>query len=723
MTITLSDQYPIDQSVIPSARSFGRTVTVTDESYVVQKGDLTILLRITDSGLYTLDFGEVQGDFSGQVIRSVVVEATGSGSFTTVGLSPNRTLDGSATQLVLLWNQQQSTFKDIDVVPGGQTPWIDASDHGVLPSLDDNGPPLNALLASVSAGSQGNRQTVYVPPGIYKVATTISHPPNVDVVGAGRRTVFRQSGVITLWDFQSGFLRLRLASVLLQGQGDVNPNDYSLRVGTGIDFSTSQQIDLVEVEVWDFLLGINLSDGTPFASYLRLGPRVEVNRCTTGIRGTDEINASSIVDSRIFFSYGNADEGIGIDLDDPEGFRVENVAIEAADTCVRVRSTSGLLQARILDCFLEPGTNPVTTTVGSIYDIDIASQSDGLEVLRLEGNVASGNNGNIILPPEGFMYVDTYSRAFFGARYDGAAVPKRNLVRNGTLNNWALPDVLPNWAGGGLLPTLAQDQVNFVTGVRSMRVTAPGATGSTIAALFTVSDPGVEWVTCGVRYRVLAGNVGFFFTGSVGGNNAQLNDPTPTPSGEWETRWVQVRVNPANRNGSVSINPDSVNGTGSVLIDEVWVVPGRYAIPSSQFGERIEMLPAPIVIVNEVGITSLDLFGPIDITDLPALLSPPLSDFSAAPEGVVGGVFRLAVNMTGFADATVLGGPVYAFLNIPGSGATTIPASVHQVMATFGQTLHNGDVLVRGTSLSGGCSLYTGLATDYSVALVAWVMQ
>jgi len=75
-----------------------------------------------------------------------------------------------------------------------------------------------------------------------------------------------------------------------------------------------------------------------------------------------------------------------------------------------------------------------------------------------------------------------------------------------------------------------------------------------------------------------------------------------------------------------------------------------------------------------------------------------------------------------FGSTGVLGGPVYAFLNIPALG-TSIPADVAQVMATFGQSWHHGDITVRDTTIAGGCVLYTGLATDYTVDLVAWVMQ
>lgn len=600
--------------------------------------------------------------------------------------------------------------------------FINASLFGVVPSLLDAGPIITALLSAVSTGNPYVRRKVYIPPGNYTIATPVVHPANVVVWGAGGTTIFRQpvGASNTVWNFATGFLRSELAYCQVLG-GVTNPADLTDRRGIGVDLAQTQQVHMHHMQIWDFLTGLRLSDGIAFSSYHDIGPHLEINRCTTGIYAPDEQNVSRIHDSRIFYSYGSLGEGVGFDIIDASALQIENVAIEATDLALRVRGSDGGLHVACNSNYYEPGTNPTTLEPGSCYDVLVEDIFDATSVFIDDNSIVSGSRGNIIMPPEAFCRADGYSRAFFGARFNGAAVPKRNLVFNGEILYYGLPSVLPNWAGGGVVPTVAQDQINYVTGNRSLLLTAPGATNSTLFAIFEVSDPGVQWVTCGIRYQVLAGNTGFFFTGTVGVNNRQLTDEIPGP-GEWREKWVQVPVDPTNRTGSISINPDSVDGVGSVLVDEVWAVAGRYVIPSTQYAERVQMLPSPITIYSATGIVGLDLFGPIDITNLPALLAPPLDDFSTAPLGVIGGVFRLQVNMTGFPSTAVLGGPVYAFINIPASGAI-VAATTHNVMATFGQTRHSGEVTIRDTTVAGGCVLYTGLATDYSVELIGWLLQ
>lgn len=604
---------------------------------------------------------------------------------------------------------------------------IMARARGIQPNSGvDVGPALNDLLASVAGDGTGPRQTVLLDNGIYEIGTTISHPPNLVVAGAGPGTVLQQANDIPIvWDFQHGFLRSALADLQIQGQGRLDPLDFSLRQGIGVDLAQTQQVLIRQVQIWDFLTGLRMTDGVAFSSYHDIGPHVEVNRCTTGIYAREQINVSKIHDSRVFYSYGVADEGIGIDFDSPGSLEIQSCAIEAADTCIRARNTSATYASIIDNNFLEPGTNPTTLTVGSLYDIDVINRSDGTEMFHMRGNIQSGGNGDISLPTEGFVDCDAYSRAYFGARYSGAAVPKRNLVRNGAILYYNLPDALPNWFGGGVSPTLAQDTVNFVTGVRSLSVTAPAAINSSVFATFQVSDPGVQWVTCGIRYQVLPGNTGFFFTGSVGANNAQYTDPVPS-GGIWQEAQVQVEVDPANRTGSISINPDSVAGTGTVLVDEVWAVAGRYAVPSGQYGERIEMLQAPIPIYAVTGVTGNVAWPPagtIDITDLPNVLAPPLDDFSTAPEGVVGGIFRMTMSVPGAASTAVLSGAFYTTIGVPGAGATTIAASTQRVTAIFGQVPNTATVMVRDTTVSGVIILATGIATNFDIALIGWILQ
>jgi hypothetical protein len=602
---------------------------------------------------------------------------------------------------------------------GDNSIYIMASDHGIVPGMANASAAITSFLAAVAAGVHGTRRSVYIGPGTYTIDTVVTQPVGVQVRGAGPLTVFiqPQAGINNVWTFASGFTRSGLSHCLIQG-GTADPNDFTDRDGVGIDLAEVQQVTIEHVQIWDFQTGIRASDGTPFSAYHTVGPKVEINRCTTGFYAPDEMNVTRFFDSRVFYSYGASDEGVGVDCDEVGGFIIANVAIEACDICLRVRSSGvGLMQLSCEANYYEPGTNPTTLTAGRCYDVDFTNQNDGIEVFNDVASVISGNNGDIVAPPEGFVRADGYSRAFFGARYDGAAVPKRNLVFNGELDMWALPDILPGWVGGGALPTLAINAVDFVTGVRSMDVTATAA-GSSVAAVFEVSDPSVEWVTCGVRYRVAAGNVGFFFTGAVGGNLRQLNDADDAD--EWRVRWVQVPVDPANRSGFVSIVPDSVGGVGAVRIDQVFVVPGRFAVPGTQYGERVKLLPSPIPLIR--GTTAANLTWAIDLANLPAVLAPPMDTFSAMPLGVVGAILRLRIEVDDGVGTGALAFPFYNYVDIPATGAVTIAADIQRVVPTFSTLAEETTVVVRDVAITGGVIVGTPYTTDHGVDLVGWVL-
>src|SRR5690606_631548 len=158
---------------------------------------------------------------------------------------------------------------------------------------------------------------------------------------------------------------------------------------------------------------------------------------------------------------------------------IEGTAVESADTCIRVRNTNG---GTVLNMaggnYWEPGTNPTTSKQGSKYDIDVPSKSDGTESIREVGNTQSGNHASVTIDPEGFHEIHGFTQPFYGARINGAAVAKKNLVRNGRFNYWGYPNNLPNWASfiNGIVAT--EETGSYVTGQRSMRVTATSVSSS-----------------------------------------------------------------------------------------------------------------------------------------------------------------------------------------------------------------------------------------------------
>jgi hypothetical protein len=566
-----------------------------------------------------------------------------------------------------------------------------------------------AMADASAAGTDVN--TIYIPPGTYRFAATVQHLANVAVFGSGTNTILRFDTGVSAWDFATGFLRAELSKVVILGV-------FGAPAPVGLNLNQSQRVFVHDLQVWDFQTGVLLSDGASFSAYNTIGPNVEINRSTVfGVEALANCNATLITQSRIFFTYNGTSTAIGVDISDCQGLELDDVQIEAADTCIRARNTTGIFNVEVHTCYLEPGTNPFTLAVGQCYDIVLDNLFDGVETLYLRNNVESALRGTIDVPPDMLTEIDGYSRAFFGARYSGAAVPKRNWVYNGQLLYYGLPSVLPSWGTSGVAPTLSESPI-FVTGNRSLMATA-NAVNSTVSCGFTVSDDGVEWITCGIRYQILAGNVGFFFSGTVGANSRQFV-PEPLPADTWRENWVNVPVDPANKSGAVACVVDSVNGTGSILIDEIWAVPGKYAISSTQYGERIQFLPAPITIVDRTGIVANEVYGPIDILTLPATLAPPLDDYCTAPTGVIGCILRCFINCTG-APAGLLANVHQVYVDIPASGAV-VAASFEFTQAVYQGNFHTKDVVVRDTTISGGYNAADGFASDYQIALIAWII-
>ena len=602
------------------------------------------------------------------------------------------------------------------VVPGGgSTPtdldYLDARTYGMSPTATGlvNSAALNAAIAA--AAVLGERNRVYIAPGQYAMGATIQHRTNVIVFGTGPNTILNFASGVSAWDFANAFTRAELAYMQILGIfGDLAP--------VGFNLNQSQRVCIHDLQIWDFAIGVLLSDGAVFSGYHDIGPNVEINRCPIGVQAWENANACAIRDTRIFFSHDGTDTGIGIDIRSAQGLEVDNVQIEGADTCIRIRNTNGLLQTNVHDCYLEPGSNPTTATVGQCYDVEVENLFDGIEIVVGKNNVVSGLRGRVRLPPEGFFEWDGYSQAFYGARFSGAATPKRNYCFNGQVLYYGLPSVLPGWGASGSIPTLAESPTH-VTGNRSLSVTATG-TNSTASCGFTVSDDGVDWVTCGVRYMVIGPNVGFAFSGVVGSNTRQyVPDPNDAP-GVWREAWVQVPVG-ANRSGAVSIVPDAVNGSGTVLIDEVWAVAGRFAVSSVQYGERIQMLPAPITIYSAT-VTANEAFGPIDLLTLPSTLAPPLDDFCTAPTGVVGAVIRMQLTVDN-APAGVMVDHHWVYLDVPASGAV-VAASFVFVPAIYSQQPVSQDIMLRDLTISGGYNAggLDGYQATYSARLVAWIL-
>ncbi len=582
--------------------------------------------------------------------------------------------------------------------------------------VDVTSPPYNAvgdgiaddttaIQDAINDVNEVNGGTVWMPEGTYLITNTIIHLSNVTVRGCGyNASIIRKAGASTAWSFAAlpGEDRLRAQLSYLR----IDSSDSESPPSVGIDLSRSQFVHIHHVQVWDFGQGIVMSDGTAFSAYHVIGPEVEVNSCAIGIRAWANCNACTIIGSRVFWAFRDGD-GIGIDVQDTGGLTVIGTTVESADTCLRIRGQS---ICHFSGNYFEPGDASRLA-----YDINVEEPFSGTAVIRGESNVYNGD-GIARLPASSLHYWDGRSSGSFGAYTSGTAGPKRNLVRNGDLKYWGgFPSNVPNWFTLND-PILAEESAEFVTGTRSVRITNNAQPLEGVRVLFPVSDPGIHWVTVGCRYQVIDGD-GFFFSASAGEEFVQYADPNPSQN-EWQEGHLQVHVRALATLGDVRIFPGT---DGEILVDEVWAVPGRYAVDSTQYGERVELLESPIPILRRRNVIA-DEEQSVDITDLPtvlALTDPALAGLATAPRGVVGCMLRVRI-VTRSGDQSLLDQFHYTFIDIPGD--TLIQAQTHRVYSHWGSQPNEEMVVVRSTTIDGGYTAADNLRSDYTWDLVGWIL-
>jgi hypothetical protein len=595
-------------------------------------------------------------------------------------------------------------------------------------SADDSA----AIQAALNAAEAGPIKTVILPPGTYVVRTTIEHPGHVAVHGAGpAATIIQQEGgADPVWRCpQSPEFRAELTDLRINGEPGLIPSVpeedpghqaylealINGRIGVGLWLRSSQYVAIRNVLVWDFLVGIDLSNGTTeFSGYNVIGPQVEVGRCTTGIRAWVGCNNTTVIGSRVLHSFGLANEGIGIDVDSAEGLTLIGNAIESADTCLRIRDASeSLLRVSVDSNYLEPGINTSSTPEleGTAYDIFVPNLPTNVgnndpRIVRGFANVVSGNRAFADLRPSSIHGWDGPSELSFGARYDGAAQTKRNLIRNGGFGYFGAS--IPEWTALNVVPI--EDTTNNATGVRSVQlITVDTDPAASFTNHFEISDPSVEWITVGVRYQVRDG-AGFRVAVGAGTNFVQRHDSVV--GNVWREMHVTVR-RPTNATaGQVQISPNYLGDAGECWIDEVWAVAGRYAVDSTQYGERIELLDTPTVIHDSNGqVYAGGSWGPVDITQL----SPSVS----APLGVCGGLFRLRLTVDPGGGSGLL--TDYNWLSIYNDQQ---PVDHNRVTAIYGDQPVELHVPLRATVVEGVLSRGSNvLPCTYEISLVGWILR
>ncbi len=208
--------------------------------------------------------------------------------------------------------------------------------------------------------------TVLVPPVLnvstdsYRLNGTVTIPAGVLLVGCGARSIVRCRAAADQFRFAVGLCRSGMRDLVLLGNS-------SAPVGTCVRLTQSQFVELQRLEIWDFEIAIDVSDGSSFSAYNRID-HCEINRSTVcGIRIHQSSNGVTIIGGRIFWSFDGANGGIAIDVQDARAVSITGVAIEAYDIGLRL---AGAACGSMTGSWMEKGANgaPGTDRVDFVID-------------------------------------------------------------------------------------------------------------------------------------------------------------------------------------------------------------------------------------------------------------------------------------------------------------------------------------------------------------------
>lgn len=553
----------------------------------------------------------------------------------------------------------------------------------------DNSTAFTQALTTVAAAGGGD---VIVPPSAsgFLVEGGLEIPAGVVLRGFGpRRSIIHGRAA-------AGEHVLRLATGTHHGgiEGVQIIGDIGNKLGRAIQLDEVQFAFVRDVWVWYYERGIGFADGVQYTGYVHVRD-FECNECLVGVRAGQYTNACSLRHGRIYSSLDSGN-GIGLDIEDVSAFTVDDVTIEPADTCLRIRGT---VVADIGTLYLEPGDGFAT---------DVVLEADS--VVRGGPTVLSANaTRQLTAGLEEIVDWASQDALFFGARRHHATAAAQNLVENGDLRR-ANGIVVPGMFTNGT-PTVTANLVDAFTAGRSMTVQQAVAANDGLAFAFIAPD-GVDYVTACVRYKNLT-SAGVQVIAQSGGNSANWADQIDADAGaSWRIATVTVAVDPAaGGECSIAIAADTTEAGGQVRVDEFWAVAGRVAAPTREHGHRIEMLAEPVLsIVDRNAIVAAETFTPVDLTALTGLAQP--------PRGAIGAVLRLR----GFVTSTAGAGMVLTnevprpYIDVPGVIDAELPLILDSVTM-------DRDVFLRGMTLEGGLNASGAVdATSYDIDLLGWIL-
>lgn len=566
-----------------------------------------------------------------------------------------------------------------------------------------------AFQAACNACSAAGGGLVLVPP-VSNILTqeflvnSVTIPANVTIKGFGPRSRIRARppADTATFQFATGSMRSGVRDILIFG-------NQSAPLGTGISFAGSQFNRVSNVQVWDFRIGFDVSDGVlDYSGYNRVQD-FEINRCWTGVRAYNFANQNSFRDGRIFFSL-NAGNGIALDIQDANVLTIEDVAIESMDIGLRVR---GIVQATFKSCYFETG-DPARRFVDFDPDTDTGSSDPSAVNVTFEACHAGVNNSvEMNCSFEEMVRWDSLTEVFFGAQRDAAATSGRNLVENGDLHRIDTtagpPVAIPRWSYIGT-PDIAVNTVDWVTAGRSLDVTQDVSANDGVSVLVTVPEV-TEYITACFRYKSISSDEVTMSLVS-GGNSANFVDVTGPDAVNWRTRAITVRRDSADAGVlAASMAADSSASGGEIRVDEIWAVAGRVASASREHGHRIELLDRPIELIaaNSAGDIT---FGPLNVLTLTA-------PYSNAPRGTIGIMGRMKAATSAGTIGQAVTDAAVMYVDEPfGNSAAQIRMVIDRFQWQFTQ-----DFIVRDTTISGGIDFSNaGFGINFSIEILAWIL-
>jgi hypothetical protein len=612
--------------------------------------------------------------------------------------------------------------------------------------------------ALASFGPTGG--TLIIPPGTYLIdlALEVEDPPDsgifrvinrppltmpqfVHVQGAGAGNtilVFRFAPTdqdelpVPGIRFANGDNHGRISDLQLLQENSASP------VGIGLSFTASQFNLATRIQVWDFAIGIDVSDGiTAFSAYNQISNFL-VSRCRHGIRCYRHGNGNWIERGRVFWALGPAGEpggngtGVGIDIGAAQALVIRSVAVESANTCLRFRPTEAdpetpiaFATCEVSGCYFEPGPPPPSEGQDPlpgpfrVFDIaypSAAADPGGQTYLRFGANRYEATDvGRLDVPSETLADLGVVSQSFFGAYTHFAAHAHRQFSENHDLHMYSVA-IIPGGWGVHNSATLSEETADFFSGGRTLRITRTAGAGDGVRKRIRVPED-VGWVTVGFRYKNISStSINYFArSGNTSVNGADAETAANEPAGTgYRERWLQLRKEQASDEvvATIEIDHGPQNGT-SILVDAIWCVPGRVRTADFRYEQGVLYLERPQQVLERTDVVANESWA-LDWTTLTGL--------ATAPRGTVGAILGVHLTARRNNDGGVIPRPIW--VSVAATVGGTVYAERDGRASTRQIAIRRSSMSIEPTTIRGGfiTELGTSFSTDYTIFVVGWIL-